>query len=165
MAELLAFLDIANKKDYHRWCLGNHPDRSDDPEAKRRFQIVSGAWSQETRAKTPEPELTEEEQIDLLSRGRCRAPVKDTVGNVCWRRPVNGSNRCFYHQPGTAHMHYVDDTPMFFFAASHNIYRERDESTCVARLSNGRFCTLWRAKNSLYCSKCGGPRRPRSRSF
>lgn len=166
MAELLAYLGIADKKDYYQWCLGHHPDRCpDDPRATHQFQIVSDAWAQTTRAKTPEPELTLEEKIALWSKGLCRAPVKGTMGDLCWRRPVKGSERCFYHQPGTAHMHYVDNYPMLFFSSTYDFYKERDETICVARLPNGLFCTSYRADNSLYCRKCGGPGRPRSRSF
>ena len=46
MSSLLRFLGIVDKKDFHKWCLENHPDkRPNDPDATRRFQEVNAEWN------------------------------------------------------------------------------------------------------------------------
>jgi len=157
MVELLAYLGIGGPKEYHRWCLAHHPDRNlGDPTATRRFQVVSQAWAKVHKPE-PELELTEEERSALVRRGRCNARVKE---GVCWRRAAKGSEWCFYHQPGTAHMAFVDDPlfPEHFFGINYDYYRPRDDNMCTAKLDNDKFCTGWRRRGSLYCYACD--RRP-----
>lgn len=165
MTELLAYLGLGTKKEYHQWCRAHHPDRNHgDPIATHRFQIVSGAWTKVHRLEVA-PELTEEERVALLRRGKCGVHVRGVSGEFCHRRPLKGSDRCFYHQPGTAHMAFVDDDdPSRVFGLLHDFRRERDDDMCTARLGNGKFCTGFRAKErSLYCRACS-PRRRRFNS-
>lgn len=159
MSELLEYLNIRSKKDYHGWCVSNHPDRSADPDATRRFQIVSQTWKKST-VPINIVILKDDDVEDVL---HCTAHVDGTVGNRCWRRRETGSDKCFYHQPGTAHMSFVDDIPYFFFAASSTMHFERNGNTCTARLLNDRFCNKHRTTGSLFCRACS-KRRPRYNS-
>jgi len=167
MAELLVYLGLGTKKEYHQWCLENHPDRNQaDPTATRRFQIVSESWNkvhQPSRLEV-EPELTDEERLALLKRGKCGVYVKEVSDEYCRKNPLKGSDRCFYHQPGTAHMAFVDDYPTRIFGLLHDYHPERSDDMCSARLENGKFCTGYRfKKESLFCPTCS--KNPRRRRF
>lgn len=154
MAELLAYLEIGTKKEYHEWCRHHHPDRNPEPSATRRFQIVSRAWSQAHAASSdPEPKLTEDDSYALFRKHRCTARVAGTVNGVCWRKAVADTAHCYYHQPGTAHMAFVDDRPDFFFGINHTPLL-RSDKTCRARLDNGKLCTGWSGVGKLYCFHC-----------
>lgn len=155
MAELLAYLGISTKKEYHAWCRLFHPDRSVDSDATRKFQVVSDAWAKVHKNTDAELILTEEEKITLLHGSKCVERVEGTTGNKCWRRRAKGSDRCFYHQPNTVHRMYVDKhEESFFFGMCGDYVPERGDDMCTARLANGRFCTGYRTKESLYCWMC-----------
>lgn len=165
----MAFLRINSKKAYHQWCKKNHPDRNqDDPTATERFQIVSAAWAKQYPLKVMvDPELTEEEKIALYKQGRCGVPVKGVKWGCCRRLPAKGSKFCYYHQPGTAHAAFIDDSPSRMFGLFYGFQRERTDNMCTARLENGMFCTQFRfSDKSLYCWKCAeSPRRRRYNSI
>lgn len=123
---------------------------------------MSGAWAQSCRLAAPVPELTEQERRELARRGRCAARVPGTVDDVCWRKVVGDTAHCYYHQPGTAHMAFVDDRPDFFFGVGHGPL-PRSDSTCRTRLGNGKFCTGWCGAGNLYCFSCDRRRPGRRR--
>lgn len=170
MAELLEYFEIMDERSYHKWCLQHHPDRRpNDPDASRQFQIVSKAWHEKKDAPCRVVYMTQQDLDDLSARvaamdRRCKACVKGTVSDRCWRYPVVGTEYCFYHQPGTAHTAFVDDHASLFFAASSTMHFDRSDKTCTARLSNNRFCNRFRSEKSLYCRACQR-QRPRCNSI
>lgn len=42
--DILSEKGIENRKDYLRWAMKNHPDKTQDPCATKRFQKVDGCW-------------------------------------------------------------------------------------------------------------------------
>lgn len=145
--ELLDFFGIKSRKDYLRWCLEYHPDKSTHPNATARFQLVTAAVDAIIDKKTTPLPLQTESFNDYLSRTRiqygrhmCTATVVGAPANLCHRTKLHESEFCFYHST-EEHLKYVEGDPTEFFSKSYDITLfERSVDTCTAMIKENKYC-------------------------
>lgn len=167
MSALLDYLNIADKKSYQKWALDNHPDKRPlDPDAARKFQEVSAEWQKQQvrlkrKSETPyhpssprpakEPSFNEfMARMHSSLNKHCKQPVAGVAGGMCLRERNNG-DYCFWHQPGTDHLKFVDEPDTDFFGKLFDIQGDRTAETCEERCANGKFCHGKKARGETSC--------------
>jgi hypothetical protein len=130
------------------------PSSSSAPPSSHRKRPHPTSYTAPPKAKWSDPFMANRmsaEELRNMYAGTTRCGVKITgapFGSCCLHR-LPGKKTCFYHEPETDHLRFVDRPGMF----TNLIYswKARTSNMCTVKATSGRFCTKNKMKGKEEC--------------